>query len=81
MTLSGGGGRGTGKCHQMTQGGGGLAKVSRDIFSKILSYNDVFWTAFLKGKGHFFGKPKCHVTSGVGGSMPVSPNDSWVRGV
>jgi len=51
----------------MTQGRGkGLAKVSRDIFSKILSYSHVFWPAFLKEKGYFFGKSKYYVTPGEG---------------
>jgi len=55
--------KGTGKCHQMSQGGGrGLANVSRDIFSKVLNCINVFWPAFLKEKGYFFGKSNCHVT-------------------
>jgi hypothetical protein len=62
-----------------TRGEGGLAKVSRDSFSKILSYIHLFLTAFLKEKSYFFGKSKCHVTGG-GGSVPVSPNDTWGRG-
>jgi len=44
-----------------TRRGGGLAKVSRDIFSKNLNYIQVFWTTFL-------GKLKCHVTWGRVGS-------------
>jgi hypothetical protein len=54
-----------GKCHRMTQGGWGSAKVSRDIFFKILSYIHVHWTGYLKKKGYFFfGKSKCQVTRG-----------------
>jgi hypothetical protein len=49
-----------------TRGEGGLAKVSRDSFSKILSYIHLFLTAFLKEKSYFFGKSKCHVTGGGG---------------
>jgi len=46
------GGGGAGKCHQMPQGGGRrLAKVSRDIFSKILNHIFVFWPAFSLQKG------------------------------
>jgi len=64
----------------MTQGGGGLAKVSRDIFSKLLSYIHVFWTAFLKKKAAFLENQ--NVTSHQrGGSLPVSPNDTRGRGV
>ena len=33
---------GAGQCHQMPQGGRGLAKVSRDIYSKILNHIVVF---------------------------------------
>ena len=50
-----------------TRGEGGLAKVSRYSFSKILSYIHLFLTAFLKEKSYFFGKSKCHVTPGGGG--------------
>jgi len=50
-----------------TRGEGGLAKVSRDSFSKILSYIHLFLTAFLKEKSYFFGKSKCHVTPVGGG--------------
>ena len=39
----GGGGVGTGQCHQMSHGGGReFAKVSLNIFSKFLSYIFVF---------------------------------------
>jgi len=75
VTLSGGGIRKVSP--NDTRGEGGLAKVSRDSFSKILSYIHLFLTAFLKEKSYFFGKSKCHVT---GGSVPVSPNDTWGRG-
>jgi len=35
----------------MPEGGGrGVAKVSRDIFSKILNQNFEFWPAFSKEK-------------------------------
>jgi len=61
-----GGGRGYGKVSPNdTRGEGGLAKVSRDIFSKILSYIHVFWTAFLKEKGYFLENQ--NVTSHGGG--------------
>ena len=50
----------------LTGGVRGLANVSRDIFSKILKYNNVFWPDFLKEKGYFFGKSNCHVTPGGG---------------
>ena len=82
MTLSGGPGGSKGKCHRMTQGGGrGLANVSRDIFSKILNYNNVFWPAFLKENATFLenqivtsqrggrggGPCKCHQMTHGGG--------------
>jgi len=35
-----------------------LAKVSRDIFSKILNHIFVFWPAFLKEKASFLWKIK-----------------------
>ncbi len=38
-------------CHQMSkEERRGLAKVSSDIFSKILSYFNVYWPAFFKIK-------------------------------
>ncbi len=47
MTLLGGGEGGTGQCHQMTEGGREeVAKVSRDIFPKILSPIFTFWAVF-----------------------------------
>jgi hypothetical protein len=60
-----------------TRGEGGLAKVLRDIFFKILSYIHVFWTAFFEEKRLLFWKIKMsRHTGGGGGSMLVSPNDT-----
>jgi hypothetical protein len=54
----------------MPQGGGrGLAKVSRDIFSKILSHFEpffVFWPVFFEGKRLVLKKAKYHATRGWG---------------
>jgi hypothetical protein len=66
----------------MTQWGGrGLAKVSRDIFSKTLNQIFVFGMLFRRKKAslkkikmsrqsHWWG----------GGSAQLSPNDTWDRG-
>ncbi len=54
------GGRGTGQCHQMTQGGGrGFAEVSRDIFFQtfwalylhFVLFSNVSWALFLENTG------------------------------
>ncbi len=64
---SGGEVRCTTQCHQMPRRGGrGLAKVSRDIFSKFSRRIFEFWHAFFWRKKGFFGKSWCHVTPGKG---------------
>ncbi len=70
-----------GQCHQMPhKGEGGLAKVSCDIFSKILSHIFVFWPAFSKGKASFFENQNVTSHRGLGGSASVSPNDTLGSG-
>jgi len=49
------GGGVTGQCHQMSQGGGKeLAKLSCDIFSKILNHIFVSFHVFSKEKRQVF---------------------------
>ncbi len=69
MTPSGGGG-GTGKCHRMTQGGGG-AKVSRDIFSQNFELYSCILDCFLEGKRLLFWKIKMSSHTGGGGGRGV----------
>ena len=45
--------------------------MSRDIFSKILSYIHVLWTAFLKEKGYFFWKIKMSRLTRGGGVSKI----------
>ncbi len=54
---------------QWHKGGRGLAKMSRDIFSKILSYIHIFGTAFLKEKGYFLEYQYVTLHRGGGGGV------------